>query len=78
MTNTFRARYDGKFLVPNAEVDLPSNEELIVHVRAASPKPLGTPGRELLGLAGTISSDDAKEMMTAIEEGCGKVDLSEW
>ena len=78
MTNTFRGLYDGKFIVPDAAVDLPANEELIVHVRPASPKPRGIPGSELRGLAGTISSKDAEEMMKAIEEGCGRVDLSEW
>jgi hypothetical protein len=40
--------------------------------------PPGTPGRDLLRFAGTISPEDCKAMEQAIEEGCEKVDLSGW
>jgi hypothetical protein len=43
-----------------------------------SSPPQGTPGSELLRLAGTISDDDAQEMMKAIEEGCEQIDYDEW
>ena len=44
----------------------------------SAPRLLGVPGRELLDLAGSISDEDAKAMMDAIEEGCEQVDLNEW
>jgi hypothetical protein len=47
-----------------------------VALRGARPK--GTPGMELLKFAGTISNEDAKEMIEAIEAGCEQIDESEW
>ncbi|MFB2970027.1 hypothetical protein ACE1CD_13710 [Aerosakkonema sp. BLCC-F183] len=44
----------------------------------AMKNPVGVPGKELLQFAGTISHEDAKIMLEAIEEGCGQVDLNEW
>ncbi len=38
----------------------------------------GVPGRELLHFAGALSPEEAHEMMEAIDEDCGKVDLSAW
>lgn len=35
-----------------------------------SPRPKGTPGRDLLRFAGTLDHRSAREMMEAIEEGC--------
>jgi hypothetical protein len=40
----------------------------------AGTMPVGVPGKELLHLAGTISTDDAKLMREAIEEACEQVD----
>lgn len=37
-------------------------------------KPKGTPGKDLLRFAGTISAEDADEMMRAIEEGCERIE----
>jgi hypothetical protein len=47
---------------------------------AKSPKPkqVGTPGKELLRFAGTISHEDAQQMMKAVEEGCEQIDAHEW
>lgn len=45
----------------------------------ASKSPIrGVPGKELLKFAGTISHEDAVEMMAAIEEGCEQVDANSW
>ncbi|MFB2880474.1 hypothetical protein [Floridanema aerugineum] len=44
----------------------------------AGTMPVGVPGKDLLQFAGTLSPEEAKEMLEAIEEGCGKVDLNEW
>jgi len=38
----------------------------------------GVPGRKLLRFAGTIEESDLKIMQQAIENGCEKVDYSEW
>jgi hypothetical protein len=52
--------------------------EVISFLRALRGTPVGTPGRELLQFAGTISPEDLKLMEEAIEQGCGQVDLNEW
>jgi hypothetical protein len=78
MTSTFQARFDGKVVVPREPVDLPADEDLIVHVRPVTRRPEGTPGIALANLAGSISAEDAKQMMDAIEEACGRVDPGEW
>jgi len=38
----------------------------------------GTPGKELLQFAGSISSDDCAVIQKAIEDGCEGVDANEW
>ncbi len=38
----------------------------------------GTPGRELLRFAGSISPDDLKLMREAIEQDCERIDADEW
>jgi hypothetical protein len=40
--------------------------------------PRGTPGREWLRFAGTISPEDCQIMMDEIEAGCEQVDPNEW
>lgn len=40
--------------------------------------PVGIPGQNLLGFAGTIASNDLKLMSEAIEVGCEQVDLNGW
>ena len=44
----------------------------------ASSEPVGVPGKDLLPFAGLIEADDLQRMAQAIEEGCEKVDVSEW
>jgi hypothetical protein len=41
-------------------------------------RPKGTPGKELLRFAGTLSPEAAKEMMDVIEAECGQVDPDGW
>lgn len=41
-------------------------------------KPRGAKGSEIMHLAGTLSDEDAAEMMKAIEEGCGQIDYDGW
>ena len=45
-------------------------------VKALIPK--GVEGRTLLRFEGIIPKDDLQLMSNAIEEGCEKVDISEW
>jgi hypothetical protein len=78
MTRTFHGKYDGKAIIPDGPVDLPADQELIVHVMMPKREEPGTPGASLLPLSGTISDEDAQEMLRVIEEGCGRVDPGEW
>lgn len=63
---------------------LPADEQARVvdfaRALAKSPMPttVGTPGKDLLRFAGTISHEDAQQMMKAIEEGCKQIDANEW
>lgn len=43
-----------------------------------TPLPKGASVEDLLSVAGTLDAGAAQEMMQAIEEGCERVDLSEW
>jgi hypothetical protein len=45
---------------------------------AARPRVRGVPGKELAKIAGCIGTDDAMEMMAAIEEGCEQIDANSW
>lgn len=60
---------------------LPREQQLkaaeFVHSLVSS-LPKGTAGHNLLRFSGVIDDTSAKEMMEAIEEGCGQVDLDEW
>lgn len=48
-------------------------------LEALAPTPSkGVPGRDLLKFSGVISSEDARTMLEAVEEGCEKVDIDEW
>jgi len=40
--------------------------------------PRGNEGKNLLRFEGTILADDLELMSKTIEEGCEKVDISEW
>jgi len=64
---------------PIAQIDkLPYDLQLRVldFVRALTPK--GVEGKSLLRFEGSIPADDLQLMSKAIEEGCEKVDISEW
>lgn len=37
MTTTFRAHFDGRFIVPDESVDLPVNQPLELELRSATP-----------------------------------------
>lgn len=74
----FRGHFDGKVLVPDEPLDLPRGQRLVIRVETDQERPPGVPGRELLDLAGTLSDEDARQMLEAIEEGCEQVDPNEW
>jgi hypothetical protein len=40
--------------------------------------PRGVPGSQLLQFVGTMTQQEAKEMLAAIEEDCERVDADEW
>ena len=66
--------FDGKVIVPDEPVDLPRNQQLIVHVHpvgAGQAAGGGVEGSSLLEFAGMISQQDLRAMTQAIQEGCG-------
>jgi hypothetical protein len=53
--------------------------QVLDYARSLSGMPLrGAPGAELLAFSGTISRDDAEQMMRAIDDGCERIDINEW
>ncbi len=40
--------------------------------------PPGVPGKDLIQFAGTLSPEDAEELIQIIEDGCEKIDYNEW
>jgi hypothetical protein len=73
-----KAHFDGKVIVPDEPVDLPTNQKLIVHVEAVDGqgRPRGISGRQFLEAVRKvkISHDDIVQMNNAIEEGCERID----
>jgi len=65
-------------------VQLPADDQARVvdfaRTLAGSPptKKVGVPGKDLLRFAGTISEEDARQMIEAIEEGCEQINASNW
>ncbi|MDB5298080.1 MAG: hypothetical protein JWO31_4063 [Phycisphaerales bacterium] len=75
-----RGHFDGKVLVPDEPVEFPSGQRLIIRLEPDAPVPplQGTPGTALLPFVGTMSAEEAAQMMRDIEEGCGRVDEDGW
>jgi len=69
----FKGHFDGRVIIPSEPVQLPPGRELVFRVDEPQ-LPKGTPGRDLLKYAGTISQADAQEMLKAIEEECERID----
>lgn len=40
--------------------------------------PVGVKGMDMLSLAGTLDPISSREMREAIEDGCERIDYSEW
>ena len=60
-------------------LDTRQRKKVLNFIRAlAMPKLKGTEGKELLSFAGVIDAEDLQLMKEAIEEGCEKVNLSDW
>ena len=72
------AHFDGKVIVPDEPVNLPTNKKLIIHVEAEDeqPRTRGVSGRQFLEAVRTvkISHDDIVRMNSAIEDGCERID----
>lgn len=71
----------GGILEIRAPTPLPEGEvEVELRIRPAEPTPLlrGTPGAEIVQLAGILPDEDAEQMLRAIEEGCERIDPNEW
>ena len=82
MTTRLRAHFDGKVIVPDEPVNLPTGQQLIVDLRAVTEllHPKGISGRQMLELVKRINwpLEDLAEVKKAIEEDCKQVDHDEW
>ncbi len=69
-----------KLLAPNQQREVIDLVRLLASQSSIVPqeKRTGVPGSELLKFAGTLSDEDAAEMLQAIEEGCERVDPDDW
>jgi hypothetical protein len=52
-------------------------EENLDHLTGPA-APQGTPGKKLIEFAGTLSQEDAEELIQIIEAGCERIDDNEW
>ena len=70
------AHFDGKVIVPDEPVDLPTNQRLIVHVESAEARPRGVSGPQFLEAVRKVKipHEDIVQMNNAIEEGCERID----
>jgi hypothetical protein len=76
-----KGHFDGKVIVPDVPVDLPTGRRFTFHVdpHESSPSsPAGVSGASLLRFAGMIPIDDLDAMTRAIETGCERTDIHEW
>jgi len=78
MTHVLKGHFDGKVIVPEAPIDLPRNERLIIRVETDQ-----APAEPAHGTAEfierqmqnhRISDEDAELMRAAIEECCERID----
>ncbi len=53
-------------------------ETILAQFDGASDRPRGTPGRELLKFAGSISAETVERMKQVIEEECEWIDYESW
>jgi hypothetical protein len=61
-----------------SNLDAEKQRQVLAYVRTLKDASKGISGAELKQFAGTISPEDAKSMMDAIETGCGQVDPDGW
>ena len=60
------------------QLPLPLQRKVVEFAHSlAGSAPRGTPGDQLLRFAGTMTEEEAKEMMAAIED-CERIDPNEW
>lgn len=76
MSQVIRAIWDGTAFQPTDRVEfLPG---IPVTLRVDADKPPAAAASDLRALAGTLPNLDYSEMITAIEQGCEKIDADEW
>ena len=72
MTSKFRARFDGKALIPEEPIDLPVSKSLTIHVLDDDRSHQTGPPLELLAMLRQLpraSEEDIRALEEAIEEG---------
>ena len=53
-------------------------KQVLAFVKGLEPAVKGVSGKDLLKFSGTIGQADLQMMTKAIEEGCERIDRSEW
>ncbi len=53
-------------------------QKVLAFVKSLAAGPTGQAGRDIARFAGAINPADLKQMAAVIEEGCERVDQSEW
>jgi len=71
--NPFKAKFDGKVIVPDEPLDLPKGTPVLVSLNRLGPdgRLQGTPGKDLFKHAGLIPKEDLEAMAKVIEEEFG-------
>ena len=60
------------------QLPLAQQRQVLDFARTLANASTGEPPKDFLDLFGTLPSEDAKEMMEAIEEGCEQVNPNGW
>lgn len=76
-----KGHFDGKVIVPDDPVNLPTGRCFTFHVdphETPAPGPVGVTGASLLRFAGMIPAEELDAMAQAIEQDCERADPNEW
>jgi hypothetical protein len=75
-----KGHFDGRVIVPDEPVDLPRDQTFTIRIDTSpteSPAPSSRKAA-LMSLAGTMTPEEGRAMMEAIDEHCGRVEKDGW
>jgi len=67
-----------KLLRQMAALPPDQQEKVLAFAKSLTPAAGGVSGKDLLKVAGSIGQSDLRLMAAVIEEGCERIDRSEW